>query len=114
MLRAVLHGRKPQATNALPVIRRNKAQMTVDLHCVGRRVNREDLMGIVTAHGRKQLFADSPAVIGRIHKEAADVLGRAHGQYAHERFSVKGTVKIHLPVALGIIQTGSKSSDSFG
>ena len=88
--------------------------MPVDLHRIGGGIDREHLSCIILLHSLEEPPADSPAVIGRIHKEAADVLGRAHGQYAHERFSVKGTVKVHLPVALGIIQTGSKSSDSFG
>ena len=64
-LRAILHRRKPQAIGALLFVRRDKAQMTVDLHRIGRRVDREHRMGVVTSHGIEQLFADAPAVIGR-------------------------------------------------
>ena len=49
--------------------------MAVDFQRIGGGIDGEFLPGIVLPHGGKQLFADAPAVIGGVYKEAPDVLG---------------------------------------
>ena len=104
-LRAILHRRKPQTIGALLFVRRDKAQMMVDLHRTGRRIDREHRMGVVTAHGLEQLFADAPAVIGRIHEKTADMLGRSHTQCPNQFVAIKSAIKGQPANSLLILET---------
>ena len=113
-LTIVLHRGKPQSIDGLLPACWDKTQVSVDLHRVGRRIDCEHLMSVVTAHGLEQPFADSPALPCRVHKEAADVPGRTHGQYTNQRVPIESTVKVHLPVSRPVIQTDPERSDSFG
>lgn len=72
----------------------------------------ERLPVIVLPHGLEQSAADPPAVIRRPDEKAADVLGLAHTQRAHQFIAVKSAIEPHRPDALGVMQAGPEKVDT--